>query len=545
MLGLVISFVGGLAWFAHAGRDWIKLDQRRRLRRGIMLATLVLAGVPTVFAAQAWQRHERDLEMLLIRMVQMLDGNQRDQRTRVRSALVQVSNGKLIEPEKLVLQVTQNSSQPLYLRGSVFNAYPYRTSTWVQERTNPVDLNPSPVPPGLKVSSKERVFQISSASSAPWTTATITYLAKDDPVPLAPLQTTLMQLNVSQLRIDTLGNLSLREESLPDTLTDYIPVSPGTDAPPEPDDPTRKLPATLDPRILAIAQTVFAGKTSDAEKIRAVEAYFRENFLYQLGWEPPPNVDPLTCFLVDRIPAHCEYFASGAAILLRTGGVPTRYITGYVPSEQHPGGVWIARRKDAHAWVEAYDAGLQRWVTVEPTPSQGLPERRTATWRNSFDEAWRVWSTRFRERLAKFGVLSAMLMVLESTITRVLLGVVLLAGWWGLSRRFRRRVATPRNAMTPRTFPFQQWLRLLESELEQRGFQRQPQETLLQFRDRILASPGGEQLRATAEWYAEYSSIRYNEAEQTDARVAALELSWQGLASKTGASTGVPSPNRK
>lgn len=86
---------------------------------------------------------------------------------------------------------------------------------------------------------------------------------------------------------------------------------------------------------------------------------------------------------------------------------------------------------------------------------------------------------------------------------------------------------------TTRTFPFQLWLKELETELESRGFERQPQETLLHFRDRILASPQSDALRSTAEWYADYSSIRYNESEQTVTRLAQLELSWKVLATKT------------
>ncbi len=70
-------------------------------------------------------------------------------------------------------------------------------------------------------------------------------------------------------------------------------------------------------------------------------------------------------------------------MLLRLGGVPARYVTGYVPSESHSGGEWLARRKDGHAWVEAYDRQTHQWVRVEATPSSGLPDRRDATGRPS------------------------------------------------------------------------------------------------------------------------------------------------------------------
>ena len=34
---------------------------------------------------------------------------------------------------------------------------------------------------------------------------------------------------------------------------------------------------------------------------------------------------------------------------------------------------WLARHKDAHAWVEAWDDELQQWVLVEATPASGVP----------------------------------------------------------------------------------------------------------------------------------------------------------------------------
>ena len=124
-------------------------------------------------------------------------------------------------------------------------------------------------------------------------------------------------------------------------------------------------------------------------------------------------------------------------------------------------------------------------------------------------------------------------MALESTIVRIILGVLLLASWWGFVRRYRQQTMAPQDSVSARVFPFQKWLQALETALDQQGFKRLPHETLLQFRDRILSSPQGAELKPIAEWYSQYSSVRYNETEQTGPRVAELELSWQILAQKT------------
>ena len=117
MLTGMVMFVGGLGWFAHASRDWIRVDQKRRMRRVILTGTLIAAAVPTVLAAQAWHEHERDLEQLLIRLMKSLDGESSDPRTSHRSFLTQVSNGRIHNPEQVVLKVYQNAPDPAYLRG--------------------------------------------------------------------------------------------------------------------------------------------------------------------------------------------------------------------------------------------------------------------------------------------------------------------------------------------------------------------------------------------------------------------------------------------
>ena len=498
LLVLMILFVGGLGWFSHAGRDWIKVDQRRRLRRGLLLATLLLAAVPAVYAAKAWHEHERDLELLLVNLMKVFDGKTRSPRTRSHSVLDRVSSGKIFEPEKPVLRVSQVSSEPLYLRGVIREKYRLN-GNWLADAKSR-ELFPREIPKERGLPTDIPLFPIHSSNSTQWNKAAIRYLSQEDPIPLAELETAEMNIGISRMTIDTSGNLRLTDEPLPDSLVFYTPTSPEPDDPPPPDAPVRKLPDDLDPRILKMAQEICAGKTTDSEKIRAVESFFRENYLYQIGLEVAAPEDRITYFLLTqpRPAAHCEYFASGAAILLRAVGVPSRYVTGYVPSERHSNGDWVARRKDAHAWVEAYDSELGRWITVEATPSAGLPERRTATWTTELAEAWQAWTQALRDEWATNGAWAMISTALQSNLTRSLLVLVLLTTWWTLNRRYKRqRESLPLN-VSSRTYSFQLWLRELESKLAHHGYERLPHETLLQFRDRILASPMSAQLHPFA-----------------------------------------------
>ena len=56
-------------------------------------------------------------------------------------------------------------------------------------------------------------------------------------------------------------------------------------------------------------------------------------------------------------------------MMLRTQGIPSRYINGFQTGEYNDvGGDYIVRASDAHSWVEAYFPG-RGWITFDPTPA--------------------------------------------------------------------------------------------------------------------------------------------------------------------------------
>ena len=145
-------------------------------------------------------------------------------------------------------------------------------------------------------------------------------------------------------------------------------------SPPEyPDDITStylQLPG-LDPRIPVLARQVTANARTPYDKAQALETYLRTKFTYTLNLSGKPGDDPLAHFLFETRAGHCEYFASSMAVMLRTLGIPSREVNGFLPGEYNDlGGDYIVRASDAHSWVEVYFPGEGNgWVVFDPTPA--------------------------------------------------------------------------------------------------------------------------------------------------------------------------------
>jgi transglutaminase-like putative cysteine protease len=128
----------------------------------------------------------------------------------------------------------------------------------------------------------------------------------------------------------------------------------------------------LDPRIAPLVAQITAHAASPYDKAVAIASYLREHYSYTLDLREDPGGDPLAFFLFQRHAGHCEYFATAMAVLLRVAGVPSRYITGFLPGEYNDlAGDYIVRASDAHSWVEVYFPGYG-WIPFDPTPPGAL-----------------------------------------------------------------------------------------------------------------------------------------------------------------------------
>ncbi len=151
-----------------------------------------------------------------------------------------------------------------------------------------------------------------------------------------------------------------------------------------------EFPVNLDQRIRRLTRDVIErnGAQTGYDKARVIESYLRDNYGYTLEMKAG-GADPLADFLLNVKQGHCEYFATAMAVMLRTQGIATRVVNGFLPGEYNTAaGAFTVRQSDAHSWVEVYFPQTNSWVTFDPTPPAG----RTGRERSGFSGALSKYS---------------------------------------------------------------------------------------------------------------------------------------------------------
>lgn len=135
------------------------------------------------------------------------------------------------------------------------------------------------------------------------------------------------------------------------------------------------LPKDLPDRISELAKQWTASAPTDRAKATAIETRLRRDYRYDLDSPSGNAKNPLDDFLFESKRGHCEFYSTAMAVLLRTQGIPTRNVTGFVGGTFNRFGRFYAvRQGDAHSWVEVYLDG-DGWSRFDPTPpSSAAPQ---------------------------------------------------------------------------------------------------------------------------------------------------------------------------
>lgn len=519
---------------------------RPALSAGVLLACAVTARAGNAWVLSRWS----ELEQILLRTAgtrSPLDQANRFIGFSGQAPLGSVQFLRSTMSDEIALRIVSDQ-EPGYLRGAVFERYTPHGWEW-QTDWAPMIHSRMPLPREDWIGRSDQTgtpaqpqFLLRPVATGKLRPISIWRAASVDRFSFLPLTTSRLETPIDYLYLDRHGVVSMDNATSGASLVAWVPEKsdantlepivqpsdwgPGKtlELPPEETlnakDRLQKLPDHLDPRVTELASRLFADCPTPAEKIKAVRQYFA-TYQYDLQIRVPPQRDALTYFLLEKRAAHCEFFASGTAVLLRLGKVPCRYVTGYAGAEYNRlGRYWVVRQRDAHAWVEAHLPD-QGWVVVDATPSDFIPATQ-----ESFG-LWQLWDDltlrgqMIRTALAseswtgKFLAVKLFVMALLTTVP----GWILTGGLLFLIvRQFRlvRGTAAPVR-LEPTLMELRRLLEELDRRLRRFDLERATHETLHQFATRLsAASHLHPTLREAAAWYQHYAAARYGMSADQD-----------------------------
>ncbi len=440
-------------------------------------------------------------------------------------------------PREIALQVYSKVS-PGYLRGNAFDVY--RGGRWVDSGSLEFlrfrggdgvrDHSVTPIGEGstvLRSSGKSALqrFSLVPSSTRPVISLEIHNDPMKGPMVFLPLATQWLEARSRELSVSNHGIVRMGV----DVTRPYV-AGVGFSLPPEElSESTRAISLEISesvlPLVRATAKRVCGGADTATGKAAAISRYFQLEYDYSLSRSRSPRgVDPVNYFLRTRHDAHCEFFATATTLMLRSVGVPARYVTGYVvdePSEDESG-LWLARNQDAHAWVEAFDDSTGRWFAVESTPGRTYrtiePESEQETsvsilsgLLDAADDDNDSWMSRLIGWIASIRASEPLLVLFRFTQLPLFLFLVFLL--W--SRYLKPRYAGGDQA----EHLSRKMLRQVDRQMRKFALVRHPSETLYQFADRIdqAATESSDPDRAdvigrlsqAARWYRDYADARY------------------------------------
>ena len=142
-----------------------------------------------------------------------------------------------------------------------------------------------------------------------------------------------------------------------------------------------QLPSSLPERVKTLANSLTETKDNMYDKAKAIEDYLGSaKFSYETQNVAVPSrkEDYVDQFLFDTMIGYCDNFSSSMIVMLRSIGIPARWVKGYTSGQLYEtqmdgNNVYEVTNNNAHSWVEVYFPN-RGWVTFEPTKGFTNPE---------------------------------------------------------------------------------------------------------------------------------------------------------------------------
>ncbi|WP_138493392.1 transglutaminase-like domain-containing protein [Paenibacillus pinistramenti] len=259
----------------------------------------------------------------------------------------------------------------------------------------------------------------------------------------------------------------IESEVTPDAVREQAQTEPqaGLAASPDPSEVRYldlQLPADLPDSVRELARSITAGTSSRYAAAEAVENYLLANYSYSLeSTVPAEGHDFVEDFLFRQRTGYCDHFSTAMVVLLRSQGIPARWVKGFAPGEPSGSDQYTVRYSDAHAWVEVYFP-KDGWVPFDPTPGFGgaaslETSKAAGSLQNGNEQAGQLdgmllglpWDQTIRQAVSIFTAGIVKLAQLDRQLPKgaaaagatatLLLGLTIAAVWMAGARRARYR----------------------------------------------------------------------------------------------------------
>ena len=367
--------LAGVTGFVYLASDSLPSDDDRRWRRMALLgvvAVMALAFGAAIVVALPWTQSRVEETMMTI-----YNPSPGGSAAQHRARLGELQQLKL--SRKVVMRVW--SERPQRLRSRVL--VHFDGTGWSRDVARLRDLAPAEGDVALDKAAQAFVAELPGADFVPLPESLHrqrliqTRVVRADGVGLAtPGGSYLVRAPIDKVQIDPAAVVSLPPHARVRVYGVLHDVNHQRAQEAAPDaamlEASLALPDALDPRIRDLATLLAEGASGDETVVEKVVAHLRENYSYSLNLGdagPMDRRDPIADFLFQKREGWCEYFAGSAAVLLRTQGIPTRYVRGFnVIGSQKKGDHYVVREWDRHAWIEAFIEG-KGWLEYDPTPA--------------------------------------------------------------------------------------------------------------------------------------------------------------------------------
>ncbi|CAH9061972.1 Protein-glutamine gamma-glutamyltransferase [Pseudoalteromonas holothuriae] len=128
------------------------------------------------------------------------------------------------------------------------------------------------------------------------------------------------------------------------------------------------LPKNVNPKAQNLAKQWGQSSNTTAQFISLMRRYFQDQgFSYTLTPQVATSEHMIDQFLFEYKSGFCGHYASTAAMMMRSAGIPARLVSGYLGAEYNQEqGYYSVYQYDAHAWVE-YFVPNEGWKRIDPT----------------------------------------------------------------------------------------------------------------------------------------------------------------------------------